>query len=81
MICHIDNIPKAELKVYSLLKELGESTAPFIVINSKKTIGLASVYKLLDRLVNRGHVKRREEYFDIAGTNTKRVYYSVVDKS
>lgn len=75
----LKKIPESELKVLAILNKLGEAIAPAIVRASENTVSLASVYKLLDRIVERGIITRRTENFNIGGIETKRVFYKIHD--
>lgn len=70
-------VPESEKKVLSVLQQLKEATAPAIVRSSENTISLASVYELLKRLKTKNIVTMREEYFDLGGINTRRVFYKI----
>ena len=71
------NVPEKEKIVLQTLRNLGEAIAPDIVRAANNKISLAAIYQLLKRLVKRGIVSKREEFFEIGGLKTRRVFYSI----
>lgn len=70
-------VPDAEVKVLSVLQQLGEAHAPAIARASNGSISVAAIYKLLGRLEDRGLVSKKVEHVPVGDITARRVFYRV----
>ena len=73
--------PAAEQKVLTALRKLEEEAkpthGPAIARATNGTVSVQAVYTLLDRLVSRGLVERKDVEVALADITVKRVVYSI----
>ncbi len=69
------SVPESEILILEVIGQK-KMTAPMISKESNGAITIKEVYKLLSRLVVRRLLDRETTYFEVTGTELRRVMYS-----